>query len=152
VRTLTIVNSGPEMILRTLKEKFTIWLRYVVIDTRGLQRLGEMIAAKLFPNAADEPEKRKFLDRYRRNEPKPYKSALRAFVGWSVTAQLPTLRMPTLVMSADQDYTPVSMKEAYVKKIPGAELKVIPDSHHAAPSERPQAFNALLEEFLKKHP
>jgi len=149
VKTLTIVNSGPEMMLRTLKEKFAIWLRFAIINTMGLQKLGEVVGRKLFPNPADEPQLRGFLERYARNEAHAYKAALRAFVGWSVTAQLGTISCPTLIMSADQDYTPVSVKEAYVGKIRGAKLVVIPDSHHAAPSERPEAFNALLEEFLR---
>jgi pimeloyl-ACP methyl ester carboxylesterase len=151
VRTLTVVNSGPEMILRTFKEKYAIWLRFAIINTLGLQKLGAIIADRLFPRPEDAPEKRKFLERYAHNEAKPYKAALRAFIGWSVKAQLGTLRVPTLIMSADQDYTPVSFKEEYTAKIPGAMLKVIPDAHHGAPAERPEAFNALLGEFLAEH-
>ena len=151
IRTLTIVNSGPEMIPRTLKEKFAIWLRFAIIRLFGLPKLGEIVGKKLFPEPADAAELKAFLERYARNEPHAYTGALRAFVGWSVTAQLGQLRCPTLIMSADQDYTPVAFKEAYVGKIPGAKLVVIPDSHHAAPSERPAAFNALLEEFLRKN-
>jgi 3-oxoadipate enol-lactonase len=148
VASLTIVNSGPEMILRTLKEKFAIWLRFAIINTMGLQKLGEVVAAKLFPRAEDAPAKQAFLERYARNEAHSYKAALRAFVGWSVSAQLGAINCPTLIMSADQDYTPVSAKEAYVGKIRGAKLVVIPDSHHAAPVERPEAFNRLLGGFL----
>ncbi len=148
VRTLTIVNSGPEMILRTFKEKFAIWLRFAIINTMGLKKLGDVVAAKLFPDPADAARKAGFLQRYARNEAQPYKAALRAFVGWSVTPQLGSINCPTLIMSADQDYTPVSFKEAYVGKIRGAKLVVIPDTHHAAPAERPEVFNELLSEFL----
>jgi pimeloyl-ACP methyl ester carboxylesterase len=136
------------MILRTFKEKFAIWLRFAIINTLGLQKLGQIVAGKLFPRPEDAAQLQGFLERYARNEANAYKASLRAFVGWSVTAQLGLLRCPTLIMSADQDYTPVAFKEAYVGKIAGARLAVIPDSHHAAPSERPEAFNALLAGFL----
>jgi 3-oxoadipate enol-lactonase len=148
VASLTIVNSGPEMILRTFKEKFAVWLRFAIINTMGLQKLGQVVAAKLFPGPEDAAAKQAFLERYARNEAHAYKAALRAFVGWTVSAQLGAINCPTLIMSADQDYTPVSAKEAYVGKISGAKLVVIPDSHHAAPVERPEAFNRLLGEFL----
>jgi len=59
---------------------------------------------------------------------------------------------PTLVMSADQDYSPVSLKEAYVAKMRHAELVVISDSRHATPVEQPDKFNAALLTFLAKQP
>ena len=151
VRSLTIVNSAPEVFFKTLKEKFAIWMRFVIINTQGLQKLGQILAPRLFPRPQDEPEMRKFLERYQRNEPKAYKASLRAFIGWSVKAQIGNLRMPTLIMASDQDYTPVSLKEEYTPKIPGAKLVIIPDSHHAAPMETPDTFNALLDEFLAAH-
>jgi len=151
VRTLTIVNSAPEVFFKTLKEKFAIWMRFAIINTMGLQKLGGILAEKLFPRPQDEAEKRKFLERYQRNEAKPYKASLRAFIGWSVMNQIGNLRMPTLIMAADQDYTPISLKEEYTPKIPGAKLVVIPNSHHAAPMETPETFNALLDEFLAAH-
>lgn len=148
VKSLTIVNSGPEMILRTFKERFAIWLRFAIIRTMGLQKLGAIVGAKLFPDPADADKLKDFLERYARNEPDAYRGALRSFVNWSVTPQIGTIACPTLIMAAEHDYTPVSFKEAYVKKIPKARLVVIPGAHHAAPMEDPATFNKLLAEFL----
>ena len=58
---------------------------------------------------------------------------------------------PTLIVASERDYTPVSRKEEYAKLIPGAELKVIEVSWHAAPMDRPAELNALLAEFLARH-
>ena len=69
-------------------------------------------------------------------------------IGWSVKDKLGSIQCPTLVISADQDYTPVALKEEYTKLMPNAELVVIPDSHHATPVEQPEKFNAALAEFL----
>jgi len=68
-----------------------------------------------------------------------------------VTDRLSSIRCPTLVIAADQDYTPVAIKEAYVKLLPDARLVVIADAHHATPVERPQEFNAALAPFLARH-
>ncbi len=72
-------------------------------------------------------------------------------MGWSVADRLGTIECPTLVMSADQDYTPVSLKAAYAAKMRHAELVVISDSRHATPVEQPDKFNAAVLTFLTKH-
>ena len=82
------------------------------------------------------------------NDPQAYTHATRSLLGWDVTDQLSTLACPTLVIAADQDYSPVALKEAYVKLIPNAQLIVIADSHHAVPMERPREFNTVLMRFL----
>jgi len=58
--------------------------------------------------------------------------------------------MPCLVVAADEDYTPVSTKQAYVDLMPNAELVVIEDSRHATPIDQPEKLNAVIELFLTK--
>jgi 3-oxoadipate enol-lactonase len=67
-----------------------------------------------------------------------------------VMDRLGAIRCPTLILTADQDYTPVEMKRAYTALIPGAELVVIDDARHMLPVERPAAFNGALLSFLAK--
>ncbi|MNT88767.1 AB hydrolase superfamily protein YdjP [compost metagenome] len=55
---------------------------------------------------------------------------------------------PTLVITADRDYTPVARKEAYVKELPNARLVVIENSRHATPLDQPERFNTTLLDFL----
>jgi pimeloyl-ACP methyl ester carboxylesterase len=57
-----------------------------------------------------------------------------------------------LVVAADQDYTPLETKEVFIQQIPNAKMEVIVDTHHAAPIERPEEFNRILEDFLRAHP
>lgn len=72
-------------------------------------------------------------------------------IAFQLAVEAPQI-VQTLIISADQDYTPLSLKEAYTAKIPNAQLVTIPDSHHALPVEKPREFNQALEEFLAKHP
>lgn len=152
VKTLTIVNSYPEMILRTFKEKFGMWLRFFIVRTKGIPRMGAILAPRLFPGPDQGALRDTFVQRFSRNDKKAYLETLRSLVGWSVTDKLGAIACPVLVVSADQDYTPIAMKEAYVAKIPRAKLVVVPDSRHGLPMERPEQFNAVLAEFLAANP
>lgn len=150
VKSLTIVNSGPHAIMETFAAKFAIQLRFVIIRLFGLQKLGEIVAKKLF--AGQDALRQTFIERFRVNQPGPYQASLRAFIGWSVMNRLDEIRCPFLALTADQDYTPVAYKQNYVSKIQGAQLVVVPDSHHALPMEKPAAFNRALTAFLESHP
>ena len=152
VSTLTIVNSAPEMILRTFKEKFAIWLRFAIIRLFGLPKLGEILAKRLYPSPGDEALGKVFTERFARNDQRSYLAAFNALIGWSVSARLGELTCPTLILTADQDYTPVAFKQAYAEKIRTARLTVVPDSRHALPMERPDSFNSALRDFLTRNP
>jgi pimeloyl-ACP methyl ester carboxylesterase len=90
-----------------------------------------------------------FAGRWAENDPKAYLATLRAIVGWSVAEHLEKIALPTLVIAADEDYTPVAAKEAYVGKMQQADLVVIEDSRHGTPIERPEEFNEVVRTFLK---
>jgi 3-oxoadipate enol-lactonase len=152
VRTLTIVNSGPELVVRTWKERLQVWQRFAIVRLLGMRKMGEVLSKRLLPrDTPDEAEKRRiFVERWAENDPRAYRNAMSALIGWSISDKLHTLTMPILVIAADQDYTPVAAKEAYLAKLPAAKLVVVPDSHHALPVEHPEAFNQLLEAFLEE--
>lgn len=148
IRSLTIVNSGPSLVLKTFKDKLAIGLRLVILKLFGLPKLAKVISLKLFPDPDQQQLRDTFVERISRNDRAAYTASLKALVGWSVREQLATMRCPTLIITADQDYTPVSLKEEYLALMPNARLAVVPNSHHALPLERPEAFNRVLAEFL----
>lgn len=151
VKTLVIVNSAPEMIMRTFKDRLAIWQRFAIVRLMGLPRMAEVLGKRLFPKTEHASLRATFAERFAQTDQRAYLDTMRALVGWSVTPRLGAIQCPTLVIAADQDYTPVTLKEAYVAKITNAQLAVISDSHHATPVEQPQKFNAALREFLSKH-
>lgn len=150
VSTLTIVNSAPEMILRRVSEKLAIWQRLAIIRLLGLPRMGRVLATRLFPKPEHAGLREGFATRFASNQRAPYLASLRALIGWSVSARLDQISCPTLVICADQDYTPVALKQAYTARLANARLVVIADSHHALPMEQPEAFNRVLGEFLSE--
>lgn len=148
LRSLVIVNSGPAMILRTWKEKLGIMQRRLIVRLMGMRKMGEVLSTRLLPAPEHEAERKIFVERWARNDPRAYLSALNALVGWSVQPKLPGITIPTLVVTADKDYTPVALKQAYTALMPKARLAVIADSYHMMPVEKPEAFHAELLPFL----
>jgi pimeloyl-ACP methyl ester carboxylesterase len=87
-------------------------------------------------------------ERWAKNDKHAYLASFDAIVGWGVQERLSKVSCPTLIISADRDYTPVALKENYVKLLPDARLAVIADSRHATPMDQPERFNQTLLEFL----
>jgi pimeloyl-ACP methyl ester carboxylesterase len=148
VRSLIIVNSGPEMVLRTGKQRVAIYQRFFIVRMLGMRKMGQVLASKLLPKPEHAAARATFITRWARNEPGAYLRSLRALIGWSVVDRLTSIACPTLIVSADQDYSPIAYKEHYRKLIPGAQLVVVPDSRHLLPIERPEEFNRIVVEFL----
>jgi 3-oxoadipate enol-lactonase len=151
LRTMTIVNSGPAMILRTFKQRFEIYRRLFLIRALGMRTMGNFISSRLFPKQEQTELRRLVADRIAQNDKRAYLDSTRALVGWSVAEHLVAISCPTLVISGDQDYTPVPFKEAYVAKMPRAELVVIKDSRHVTHMDQPEEFNKVLLGFLSRN-
>jgi pimeloyl-ACP methyl ester carboxylesterase len=152
VRSLVVVNSGPELVVRTFRERLMILQRFLIVRLLRMRKMEEVLSQRLFPRPDQAPLRQMFVERWAENDPRAYREAMRALVGWSVADRLGDIRCPTLVIASDQDYTPVSAKEAYVARMPNARLVVIPDAHHAVTVERPEEFNQALLDFLAQQP
>lgn len=151
VKTLVVVNSGPAMVGPSADAKKEIETRVQIVQQKGMRAMGEVLSAQLFPKPEQESLRKTFVERWSENDPQAYIEALRAMADWNVTNRLGSIHRPALIISADQDYSPVAAKEAYVKLMPDAELVVITDAHHATPLDQPEKFNAALSAFLAKH-
>lgn len=69
----------------------------------------------------------------------------------NLTARLPTIACPVLVIVGEEDRgTPPSMAEEIVQAIPGARLERIAQAAHLSNLEQPEAFNAALRGFLAR--
>lgn len=150
-KSITIVNSAPELVVRTFKERLMVWQRLGIVKALGMRRMGEFLSKRMFVKPEQEGIRKIFVERWAENDQRAYLNAMRAIVGWSVSARLGSIRCPTLVVAAERDYTPIAVKEAYTAKLPNAQLVVIPESRHATPVEYPQEFNAVVQKFLAEH-
>jgi proline-specific peptidase len=72
-----------------------------------------------------------------------------ALMGYDFRDKVKEIRCPTLIIWGEDDrVVPVDSADAYESAIPHARKVIFPDTGHVAMIERPQAFNALLDEFL----
>lgn len=149
VRSLVIVNSGPAMPVRTLAQRLMILTRVAIVRIQGMRRMGAVLAPRLLPKPEHAPLRAAFIERWAANDPRAYLSALKGLVNWGVMEQLGAIDCPVLVLTADQDYTPIAIKQAYAAMLKDAQVVVIDDARHFLPIERPEAFNAALLAFLQ---
>ena len=67
-------------------------------------------------------------------------------------ARLESMKVPALVIAGDEDaYAPPPVMKLFADRIPGAEFLVMEGVGHSAYWERPEAWNELVQAFLKKH-
>lgn len=152
LRTITICNSAPAIVVRGFSAHAAILLRRVITALKGPRGMATMLAPKLFPGPQHAALRATFVERMMRNRPAAYAATQRALFGWSVADRLPSIVVPTLVIGSEFDYPVLQGKEAWVRQMPHARYVEVPGTHHALPIEAPEAFNAVLDAFLTEHP
>jgi 3-oxoadipate enol-lactonase len=150
VRSLVAVNSLPELKPRRIGEHIQLWQRILVVRLLGMRTMAQLLAPRLFPGEAQAALRETFIERWSSNDTRAYLASIRAIIGWGVVDRIEEITAPTLFVAADQDYTPVELKEDFVTRMPKARLVIIEDSRHATPLERPCEFNRVVAEFLSE--
>ncbi len=75
-----------------------------------------------------------------------------AFRGLDVSDRLADIRCPTLVMCGEEDaLKPVAESRFIARRIPGAEMLIVPGAGHALVIEKPGEVNTALLGFLARH-
>ncbi len=150
VKSMVIINSAPTVVPNSFRDKLKIWQRQYMFRILSMERIGKTIGARLFPNPGQKELLEQFVERWAKNDKKAYMAATMAMVGWSVQDQIDAIQIPVLVIAADQDYTPVEHKKAYVALMPNAELLVIPNARHAVVVAQPEQVNPPIAAFLER--
>ena len=79
-----------------------------------------------------------------------YRASMLALLGFDQRNALKDINMPTLVLSGSKDKNaPAPMMAKMATYIPSANYVEIEGAGHLVNLERPQAFNAALDQFLK---
>jgi pimeloyl-ACP methyl ester carboxylesterase len=144
---LVIANSVPSFRPQTIKQRFEVWYRQVLMRLLGPLRLAQVGAQRMYPGEHQQALREKSAERGARNGPS-YLEALKALTRWSVLARLQELRMPVLVLAAEHDYFSREDMLQFAHALPKGRFHLFPDAHHGLPLEQPQAFNAAVLKFL----
>ncbi len=83
--------------------------------------------------------------------PETYRAVVRLIVTFDLREALGAIACPTLLIAAENDpNAPSAMMQRMAGRIPGARFRTIAGAGHLANLERPQAFNDILNAFLKE--
>lgn len=138
-----IVSSGAR--LRVLPSMFDL----IATDMAGYAAMVDRLG---FSPRTPEPVKRPFLADSLRARPEVADGDFRACDRFDVMARLGEIRVPVLVVSAEDDrLTPPKYAEFLAQHIPGSSRVHIPDAGHFVPIEKPLEVNAALTRFLDAH-
>lgn len=148
LKRLILVNTQPSFLANTLRKRFEVVLRKLVVRFMGMDRMANVIANRLFPRDDQQDLRDRVIERYSTNTPAVYLGVLSTLPKWSVQDRIGTITAPTLVIAAEHDYTPLSEKEAYVPLMPNARLDVFEDSRHGTPFDQRERFNETVMSFM----
>lgn len=80
-----------------------------------------------------------------------YRKAVQLLTTFERRAQLPSIRVPTLLIAGSDDrIAPASVMERMGQKIPGAEYILLEGCGHLGPMDQPDPFNEALRGFLER--
>lgn len=147
LNTLTIINSVPTFGDSVTFQK-EIDRRIGIVEQFGMRGIGQVLSESLFPKPEHAHHRERFVERWAENDPRSYIEATRSGLGWNVMDRLHEISCPTLMISAEHDYWPLSEKKNQTSRIPDLKFEIIPDTHHAVVIENPDALNGVLDAFL----
>lgn len=151
VRTLTVVNSGPDGTPSSLGHRVGIAARHLVTHLFGPGGMGVLLAPGLFPRPEMVSQRCVYRAQLRGNDEAAYLATIRAILSWSALDRVGEIAAPALVVASDGDFTPVEARAAYVRRMRQARLTVVRDARHALPMEAPERFDPVLARFLEEH-
>jgi pimeloyl-ACP methyl ester carboxylesterase len=140
---------SASVLIKTFKEKQMFLMRILIVKMMGMKKMGEVLAKRIFIKPEQEDLRERMATRWAENNKKAYLSSLKTLKNWTVMDRLSEIKCPTLIIAADEDYTPLEAKREYTALIPDAKLAVIEDARHAVSVEKPEEFNTILMDFLK---
>ena len=146
---MVIVNTAPdfnelgEMGEQMIKE------RTKMLRSQGMNAMAEKVADGMFPNEDQKHLRQAFYDRASANDLEAYYNSFITLMEWGIGEKVRNIKIPTLVVASDLDYTPVELKESYTSKLKNAELVVIKNSRHGVTMDQPEQFNKALLKFFR---
>ena len=112
------------------------------------------IAARLMPamrGSKSDPEGLAQAERIMSGiAPETYRKAVHLLTTFDRRDMLPKITVPALLVAGSDDQTaPPAVMERMAQKIPAASYAVLEGCGHLGPMDQPDAFNAVLENFLR---
>jgi pimeloyl-ACP methyl ester carboxylesterase len=151
VRSLTLVNAFARF-RPAGAAAARLALRVALLATTPMPVVGALVARSLFPRPEQEALRRMAAERLGRTSRRAYGAAMAALAGFDARGTLASVACPTMVVAGADDRTvDLDVKERLARGIRGARWVVVPGSGHVTNVDEPDAFNAVVMEFLAAH-
>lgn len=146
---MVIINTAPDFNdLGEMGEEMVRERTKALKDT-GMEPLARQISEGMFPEEDQKQLKNAFFQRACKNPVEAYYNSFITLMEWGIGEKIGQIKIPVLIVASQFDYTPVSLKESYAKKMAHAEVVVIKDSRHGVTMDQPAKFNEALLKFFR---
>jgi 3-oxoadipate enol-lactonase len=117
--------------------------------SRDLPAMAEARVDVLLAQPIDPQIRREVAETMSRIDPAAYRIGAKAVWLADVRDHAQEIKVPTLVLVGDHDLvTPVDLSSELVDLIPDARMRVIAGAGHLSNLEKPDAFNAIVDQFI----
>ena len=135
------------------EEQHPFWReRIATVKEKGMEPMVEPVIQRWFSEdfiAANPEEVAEVAGMLRTTSPEGYYRCSEAIMAMRYTDRLHEIETPTMVIPGERDPAlPVAMSEIIAEKIPGAQMKIVPDAAHLCNLENPGAFTTILRDWL----
>jgi 3-oxoadipate enol-lactonase len=144
---LVLINSLPSYRADHWRKLLEFWLQIGMVRLLGMHRTARVVARRLFPHPWQAAMRERVVEVVGGSRPEPYLRCARALADWCAADRIDSLRMPTLMIAGEHDYTALDEKRRWAARL-GAHLVVVRGSRHGTPFDAIGATNALLLAFL----
>ncbi len=149
VRSLTLVNAFARLRPGDPRRAVALLTRLALLGTAPMSVVAAHVARGLFPRSDQAELYRRAVESLSRTSRRSYLVTMAALARFDVTARLPAIRCPALVVAGADDRTvPLGVKRRLAAGLPAGRLVVVPDSGHATPADQPEIFNRTVLDFL----
>jgi 3-oxoadipate enol-lactonase len=145
---LVLANSVPTFQPRSLRQRFEIYYRLLVMRLLGPRQLAQISAVRMYPEPDQQALRERVIARSRYNTTANYTAALQALTRWSVLDRLRELTMPSIVLASEHDYYSREDSVGFAHELPRGRFHSFAGRHHGLPLEAPEEFNAVVQKFL----
>lgn len=149
VSKLIIVNTAPDFNMLGEMGEEMVRERTKILQTIGMEPLAKQIATGMFPEEEQKELRNAFYERARKNPVTPYFYSFITLMNWGIGSKIRDINVPALVIASELDYTPVSLKEDYARKMKNARVEVVRDSRHGVTMDQPEDFNRIILNFIQ---
>jgi 3-oxoadipate enol-lactonase len=151
VRRLGLINSLATYRLDHWSKWLEAALTLILVPLIGMRTAARLAAKRLFPMPWQESLRERAAAVVSAVPASNYLLTARALIRWSAVDRLQRLTAKTLMIAAENDFTPVEEKRVLAARL-GADFVVVRGSRHGTPFDAVRATNASLAAFLNDRP